>query len=145
MTAEHHVEVCQGYWLTDNSSQECDSDDGGYPATTVDCPATAAKDGYCLVTAAKDGDCLATAVGCPATGAKDSGCPATAAKEDGEYMDVDGWSFAFWVLLTKDSCLTEIGGLNGNNNCNEFDSNGEIDCNGDGNGGVDVNGNGDGN
>ena len=43
----------------------------------------------------------------------------------------------FWVLLSKDSCPTESGGLNGNGNCDELDGNGEIDCNGDGNGGVD--------
>ena len=63
-------------------------------------------------------------------------------------MDGDGWSFgAFWVLLTKDSFLTEIGGLNGNGNgnCDELDGNGEIDCNDDGNGGVDGYGNGNGN
>ena len=61
-------------------------------------------------------------------------------------MDGDGWSFgAFWVLLTKDSFLTEIGGLNGNGNCDELDGNGEIDCNDDGNGGVDGYGNGSGN
>ena len=60
-------------------------------------------------------------------------------------MDEDGWSIgAFWVLLSKDSCPTEIGGLNGNGNCNELDGNGEIDCNGDGNGGVDGDGKGNG-
>ena len=100
--------------------------------------ATAAKEGDCLASPAKDDDCPATAGNCLATGAKDSGCPATAAKEGGEYMDGDGWSFgAFWFLLSKDSCLTEIGGLNGNGNCDELAGNGEIDCNGDGNGGVD--------
>ena len=37
-----------------------------------------------------------------------------AAKEGGEYTDGDGWSIgAFWVLLSKDDCPTEIGGLNG--------------------------------
>ena len=61
-------------------------------------------------------------------------------------MDGDRWSFgAFWVLPTKDSCSTEIGGLNSNGNCGELDGNEEIDCNGDGNRGVDgdSNGNGD--
>jgi hypothetical protein len=77
---------------------------------------------------------------------EDSGCPTTASKEGGEYMDRDCWSFrAFWVLPTKDSCSTEIGGLISNGNCDELDGNGEIDCNGDGNRGVngDSNGNGD--
>ncbi len=44
-------------------------------------------------------------------------------------MDGDPWSFgAFWVLPTKDSCSTEIGGLNSNGNCDELDGNGEINC-----------------
>ncbi len=61
-------------------------------------------------------------------------------------MDGDGWSIGvFWVLLSKDSCPTEIGGLNGNVNCNELDGNGEIDCNGDDNRGVDGDGKGNGN
>ena len=48
-----------------------------------------------------------------------------ATEEGGEYMHEDGWSIgAFWVLLSKDSCLTEIGGINGNGNCDELDGNG---------------------
>ena len=105
-----------------------------------------AKDGDCLATTAKDGDCSATGANCPATGAEDCGCPVTASKEGGEYMDGDRWSFgAFWVLPTKDSCSTEIRGINSNDNCDELDGNGAINCNGDGNRGVDgdSNGNGD--
>ena len=60
-------------------------------------------------------------------------------------MDGDGWSFgAFWVLLTKDSFLTEIGGLKGNCNGDELDGNGRMNGNGNGNGGLDGDCNGDG-
>ncbi len=59
-------------------------------------------------------------------------------------MPHPGSNQVFWVLLSKDSCPTEIVGLNEEGNCNELDGNREIDCNGDNNEGVDGDGKGNG-